>query len=59
MTHNDSVQQIKKTCMGPVVSVVVLVELSGMCWKWEHATIVGHCIRYVFVNLYVVSQKEH
>ena len=40
MTHNDSVQQIKKTCMGPVVSVVVLVELSGMCWEWVHASIV-------------------
>ena len=39
MTDNDSVQQIKKTFMGPVVSVVVLVELSGMCCEWEHASI--------------------
>ena len=28
------------TCMGPVVSVVVLVELSGMGCEWECASIV-------------------
>ena len=39
MTHDDGVQE-KKICMGPVVSVVVLVELSGMGCEWECASIV-------------------